>query len=198
MNNKFRPLPQKIMPVATQLSSPTQEFEQVGMDDPAIKVMTDLKRVSSITIGAENGVDDARYKMKQRKVKLLFVVDHNEYIIGIVTLNDIIGEKLQKTREEFNLPVSELCILDVMIGIDNIDVLEYDNVIQAKVGDIVQTLRSLNRQHALVLQNEHGIQKIRGIFSSSQINKQLKTPVDLPLIDEYNNIFKPDLLFNHA
>lgn len=188
MTATYTPLPQRLLPVATRLARPVQQFRKLSLQEPAIYAMTDLAIVSSITINAGDGVDDAIYKMKQRGVKLLFVVDHNDYIIGIVTLTDISGEKLEKSQQELGLNDSELCILDMMVGIDYIDVLDFEHVKKSRVGDIVETLLEIERQHALVLQYEQSIPKIRGIFSATQINRQLHSPVNFPFLQTQNDI----------
>jgi hypothetical protein len=49
-----------------------------------------------------------------------------------------------------------------------------DDVRLAKVGHIVATLKAAGRQHAMVVDHdEQGRQKVRGIFSASQIARQL-------------------------
>ena len=180
MSNCFQSLAIKIMPVATKLSIPTQSIRNISMDDHATEVMTDLNCICAITIAAGDGVSDAEYKMKMHQIKMLFVVDHNEHVIGILTFSDISGPRILNSENELGIPASEMCILDIMTGIDNIDVIEYNHVNQAKVGDIVETLTQLNRQHILVLDNEMEKHSIRGIFSSTQISRQLDMHLDIP------------------
>ncbi len=52
-----------------------------------------------------------------------------------------------------------------------LDALLMKEVARARVGDIIATLRQVDRQHALVLDGEMetGTQVVRGIFSLSQI-----------------------------
>lgn len=59
-----------------------------------------------------------------------------------------------------------------------IEVLEYDGVFHAHVGDIIETLKRSGRQHALVVDHSpmDDRQTIRGIFSASQIARQLGFP----------------------
>lgn len=53
-------------------------------------------------------------------------------------------------------------------------------VLSARVGDIIATLRQVNRQHALVIDSDSGVgqQAVRGIFSLSQIGLQLGLDID--------------------
>ena len=180
MSNCFQSLAIKIMPVATKLSIPTQVIKKITMDDSAIDAMTDLNCICAITIAAGDGVSDAEYKMKMHQIKMLFVIDHNEHVIGLITYSDISGQKILGSEKELGIPASEMCILDIMTGIDNIDIIEYNKVDKAKVGDIVETLTQLNRQHLLVLENDLGKHSIRGIFSSTQIGRQLDMTLEIP------------------
>jgi hypothetical protein len=58
---------------------------------------------------------------------------------------------------------------------DSIDLLDAADVLRATVGDIVNTLKALHRQHALVGERDaiSGQVRIRGIFSATQIGRQL-------------------------
>lgn len=56
-----------------------------------------------------------------------------------------------------------------------------DEVLRASVGDIVATLQDVGRRHALVIDNDvrTGKDSIRGIFSATQIGKQLNQPIEI-------------------
>jgi CBS-domain-containing membrane protein len=180
MSGDYKGLAINIMPVATQLSIPKQHIKKVAMEDFAENVMTDLNCVCAITIAAGDGLHDAEYKMKNKQVKMLFVVDHNDYVIGILSFRDISGHRISCAEKELGIPASEMCILDIMTGIDIIEVIDYSILKDSKVGNVVETLKQLNRQHILVLE-DNNIKQIRGIFSARQIEKQLDIPLNIPL-----------------
>lgn len=53
-----------------------------------------------------------------------------------------------------------------------------DEVERARVGHIVATLKRAGRQHAMVVEDgPGGRQVVRGVFSASQLEKQLGQPV---------------------
>ena len=63
--------------------------------------------------------------------------------------------------------------------IENIEVLNWSAVEKARVGDIALTMKKLNRQHALVLeQPAEGTYQIRGIFSISLLSRLLGFQMD--------------------
>jgi hypothetical protein len=55
-----------------------------------------------------------------------------------------------------------------------------DDVADARVGDIVATLRGAGRQHAIVLDKDEnsGQESLRGIFSVTQIARQLGVSIE--------------------
>ena len=65
----------------------------VTLDDPARVVMTDLSDTLAFTIEAKTSIDAASEKMIACGVRLLFVTENDNAIVGIVTAVDILGEK---------------------------------------------------------------------------------------------------------
>jgi hypothetical protein len=68
----------------------------------------------------------------------------------------------------------ELVVRDIMTPQDRLEVLNLADVRVAKVGHIVATLKQSGRQHALVVDvGEGGRHTVRGVFSATQIARQL-------------------------
>lgn len=147
----------------------------VTVKDPALDVMTDFQKVTAITIAPEESIDTANSKMIREGIRLLFVVNGNQNILGLITATDILGEKpiqiLQITRGRRK----DITVADIMVPQGKIDVLDFSVVSRAKVGDIVETLKKAGRQHALVIERSDPRQNktVRGIFSLNQIARQL-------------------------
>ena len=172
----YQELELKSLQVAATLCEPDfySQNSIIKMEDPAIKVMTDLKAVTAITISPSRTLDDANERMKRMKVKLLFVTDARDRIIGLITYSDLQGERPIQFQQSNGIPRSEICILDIMTGIESIDAIDMAVVERAKVGDIAMTMKKLNRQHALVLDNSNpDSYQIRGIFSLTLLSKLL-------------------------
>jgi hypothetical protein len=73
----------------------------------------------------------------------------------------------------------ELTVADLMVPRSAIDVLDIGTVLRAEVGHIVATLKEVGRQHALVVDTDplSGEEMVRGIFSATQIGRQLGMPI---------------------
>ena len=159
----------------TSFARPKPEVDWVDPDNPALDVMTDFHRVEPKTIGPEQTIDDTLEQMKEQGVRLLLVIDQDDVIIGVVTAKDIQGEKPIKIVQETQVSRSSLLVKDIMTPQSDISVLNMVSVEEAQVGHIVQTLHELKRQHTLVVEvdEDSGNQRVRGMFSTSQINKQM-------------------------
>lgn len=146
---------------------------KVSPEDPAIHCMTDLHRVPAVTTKASASIDHALQHMIHTGVRMLFVLDDADILIGLITARDLTGEKPIRIAAEKGLTRDEITVQDVMIGQHQIDVLDLSEVERSMVGDIVLTLRDAGRQHALVRENRMQQTEIRGVFSISQIARQL-------------------------
>ena len=159
----------------TAFAHPAQELpERVGMDDAALSVMTDFDRISAVLIRPGDSIDEANQRMIQRGVRLLLVADANRTVAGLITANDILGEKPMQIITERGGRHSDIVVRDIMTPQDRLDALEMRDVQHARVGQIVATLKEMARQHALIVDYDgSGHQRVRGMFSLTQIARQL-------------------------
>jgi CBS-domain-containing membrane protein len=154
---------------------PTQpSSERVTLESPALQVMTDFTRVTPATIRPQAPLDGANQFMITRGVRLLLVVDERESVLGVLTANDLLGERPMLAATGRGRRRDELAVSDVMTPAERVEVIELAEVERARVGHVLETLRGAGRQHALVVDAES---MVRGIFSISQIARQLGVSV---------------------
>lgn len=153
--------------------------QPVGADSPALEVMTDLRLVPAATIDPETHIDVANQAMIARGVRSLLVVDRTGNVIGLVTARDILGERPMQVVTKRGVKHDEIRVEDVMTPREQIEVLDFSEVLRARVGGIVETLKHSGRQHALVVDRDvtANRQMVRGIFSASQVARQLGIPL---------------------
>ena len=148
--------------------------ESVGLEDPAVSVMTDLELASAVLIRPDDGIEEANRRMIQRGVRLLLVVDEFRRVAGLITANDILGEKPLQVITERGGRRQDIVVRDIMTPQDRLEVLNMQDVRYARVGHIVATLKEAGRQHAVVVDvGADGRQRVRGLFSVTQIARQL-------------------------
>lgn len=165
-------------PAGTRFAEPST-FTLVRADSPALCVMTDLKQVSVATIDPDASLTQASQTMISRGVRLLLVVDREDQVLGLITARDTQGDRPIKLIQENGGKFSDLQVKDLMCPRERMDLIDAADVLRAKVSDIVATLVALKRQHAMVGERDTltGQVRIRGIFSATQIGRQLGAPI---------------------
>jgi len=174
MINKFKILPHQRIEAGAKINAHLSSRPgDISLQDPALKVMTDLNEIKPFSIEPTANLDAIYEKMVTCGVRLLFVTDSEDKLLGLVTQTDLMGEKPVKFITEHRVNRSEVTAQDIMTAKDKLDVLNRADVEKASVGDIVETMKELGRQHTLVMhKTDTGEAIICGIFSNSQIIRQ--------------------------
>ena len=155
---------------------PRQDLpDRVKLTSPAIDTMTDLRQATPIMVSLTTPLDMALERMIKSNVRMLLVTDADGKIQGLITSRDIQGEKPMKILEKTGGSFKDLGVGDLMTLKSRLEVLMMGDVLRAKVGDIIATLKEVDRQHAIVVDTDPhtGELAVRGIFSLSQIGRQL-------------------------
>jgi hypothetical protein len=170
----YRPLAASKAPGGTAIHQPGT-YTGVTVESPAISVMTDLRQVSAATVDMNATLAEATRTMIARGVRLLFVLGPQREFVGLITARDTSGERPIKLLHDRGEKFGDLRVADLMVPRAEIDVLQLTDVLHAEVGHIVATLKSMGRQHALVADTDpaDGGARIRGVFSATQIGRQL-------------------------
>jgi CBS-domain-containing membrane protein len=179
MNNEYPPLAYVPLQTGTTFLHPPDLPELVYLDSPATDVMTDFRFVHPVTVRPETPIDQALEKMKSAGVRLLLVINDERNIIGIVTSKILLGETPIKMVREKRIPRIAVTVEMVMVPQPEVPVLDMRTVRNARVGHIVKTLQQLDRKHVLVAEvdAQSKQQRICGLFSTSQIGRQLGVTV---------------------
>ena len=177
----YPPLARRATPGVARICRPVSTHGNLTFDSPALEVMTDLTQVAAVVIEPQASMELAHSYMMRRGVRMLLAVDKDENLAGIITSSDILGEKPVSLVRDQRIHHSDILVSDVMTPADRLDAFELRHVEAAKIGHIVASLQQSRRHHALVMQlGADGRPEIRGIFSLSQIARQLGVPLQLP------------------
>jgi CBS-domain-containing membrane protein len=174
IQDRFKPLAQVAIGASGCIVGGALNPTAVTANSPAIDVMTDLARIPPATIEPQSSLHQANQAMILRGVRLLLVTGLNGRISGVITARDLLGEKPVRVARAHGAKRDELEVRDVMTPLGDMEALEVADVARSKVGHIVATLGVCGRQHALVVERDSsGEQVLRGIFSVSQIARQM-------------------------
>jgi CBS-domain-containing membrane protein len=175
MIKEYNPLSASPLKTGSTYVRPVQNLpERVKLGDPAINVMTDLTKVSVVSVRAKTSMDKSNAKMIRYGVRMLLVLDDNEQVAGLLTASDVLGEKPMRFLQNMGGTHADIMVRDIMSTQRELEVLKLEDVTQAKVGNIVASLKKSGRQHALVVtETGDGKQIVTGLFSITQIARQL-------------------------
>ena len=113
-------------------------------------------------------------------VRLLFVADNSNALLGLVTYNDIYGEKPVRYLQASGGKREEISAQDIMTPLANLEALEIADILKASIGDLIETMKLSGRQHILVVENQaDGSQALSGLISSTLIEKRLEIKIEL-------------------
>ncbi len=179
MIREYNSLQSSQLKAGSSFVRPVQSLpEHVKLSDPATDVMTDLSKVSVVSVRAKTSMDKANAKMIRYGVRMLLVLDDNEQVAGLLTASDVLGEKPMRFLQNMGGTHADIMVRDIMSTQRELEVLKIEDVRNAKVGEIVATLKKSNRQHGLVVaEGADGRQSVCGLFSITQIARQLGAQV---------------------
>jgi len=171
MDWQYAPLQVRTVRQGALLCKPERGIlRRIAPDDPAMKMMTDFMVIPAAAVEASRTIDQVSELMKLRGVHLLFIRTPEGEIEGLITATDLLGEKPGNVMRERGISHSEVLVTDIMTPAAFFEAVDYEEAVNAKIGQIITTMRRLNRQHLMVVEfNPRGAQTIRGLFSLSQV-----------------------------
>jgi CBS-domain-containing membrane protein len=157
------------------------QTQPVTLDSPAMSVMTDLSRIKAATVQPQAQLRQAEQAMIYLGVRMLFVVSEMPSIEGLVTTTDLHGDRQMRLVHERGVHWDELCVADVMTALPALDAIPFAAMRSASVGDLVATLQRFGRNHLLVVDAGDAVtqQRVRGVVSRSQIERQTGLSIDI-------------------
>lgn len=178
---KYQSLPNNLLTSGTLITHHRRgKSLKVTLEDAAFSVITDFSHIKPFSTSGDASIDEINSKMIACGVRLLFVADHNEVLLGLVTYNDIFGEKPLLYIQNNSGKREEILARDIMTPLSQLEALQLADILRARVGDIVETIKSSGRQHILVCEDQpDGSHVIKGLFSSTQIENRLGIKIEI-------------------
>ena len=167
-------LPNVTIASGAKYQRPATRPDVAHYDDPALWVLTDFSKDVPYCIGPDAAIPVALTAMKTHRVHSLLVIDSKKHFIGLVTSEDILGEKPVKIIQEDRIPRNEINVNAVMIPFEDLLALDMALLKASKVGNVAHTLVESKQHYALAIDlSEAGDQTVCGIFSITDISDKL-------------------------
>ena len=183
MSKEYRSLPNNTLSSGSGtliVHNHPNKSANITLKDAAFSMMTDFNHIRPFSTTGDANIKDINDKMIACGVRLLFVAEHDEVLLGLVTYNDIFGEKPLQYIQEHGGTREEIMARDIMTPLDKIEALQLADILTARVGDIIETIKLCGRQHILVCEKQSdGSDVITGLFSSTQIENRLGIKIEI-------------------
>lgn len=173
MNQEYALIKTHAMKEHMNFSTQLPMISVTHLDDPALTVMTDFQQRPPYSTSINTSIYEALQQMKLLLVKSLFVVNAENQIVGHISTRDIQGNKAAMLANQLDLKMVDMTVKHLMIPPEQLHVLYFSELSNMRVGHIVRLLHELGINYVFVIDEENGIEVLRGLFSISHISQQL-------------------------
>lgn len=163
-----------------------EEIQSISSATPALHFFTDFKYNRPLVIDSSISAVDVQKLMKKAHVRLKFVIDEHSKFLGVISNDELIDSIIVKKISE-GFGRQEVLVTDLMRSKSELLALDYNELAQATIGDVISALKDSGQQHCLVV--DQASNKIRGIFSASDISRMLQLPIDIQEKSSFYKVF---------
>lgn len=168
-----------------QLAYPAEK-QNLNLTSPALAFFTDFMHITPLVLEVNVSAVDAKKLMQKTHVRLKLVVDDKNRFIGIVSADDLIDRKIiQKVSE--GIRRDEVMLVELMQAKRDLHALDYDEIAKATIASVIAALKDSGDQHCLVVDRKKN--KIRGVFSASDISRKLHLAIDIQDKSSFYKVF---------
>jgi CBS domain containing-hemolysin-like protein len=175
------PIQSRFMPLPTAaLSRPPRKPEtkcQATLADRALSVFSDLRYSAIVTADHLDPLSRTAELLLKAGTHMGFVTDVHGQIIGMVSAEQLSGERPLQRAMAANVRHDELTLEDLMTPISDWATIDAGELAHARVGDIVETLHATGQRYLFVTERIDAETYLRGMFSARRIEEALESPI---------------------
>lgn len=193
MPKAYEKIPTTTLLPNSKFAKPVAPPELIHLNDSALSVLIDFAHINASTVSAHDLIMDPLLVEKVSNEHLLFVVDDNEHIIGIITADDIHGEKPYQIIQNNRIKRAEITVNMIMTHFNHVVCLELEQLFESKVSNVIATLIESRQHYALAVEKDPSGKGhlVRGFFWATLISQRLSNELSdqshgLPFIDVQN------------
>lgn len=168
----FRTLPLQALHRAPSLP---RTLRSARPGDPAMSLLTDLHHSACVVASQRDGLDATLHLMTRAGVRMVFVSGADGELAGMVTAEDLQGERPVQRTSSQHVAHHELTLADIMVPVSQWEAVDMAEVRSACVGDIAATLQEHGLSYLLVTQQKDGGTVLRGLFSARRLEMGMNT-----------------------
>jgi hypothetical protein len=177
------PIQSRFLPLATTpLARPPRKPEttcRATLSDRALSVFTDLRYSAVVTADHLDRLGETAELLLKSGVHMGFVSDVHGRIVGMVSAEQLGGERPLQRAMAANVRHDELTLEDLMTPLADWSVIDAGELAHARVGDVVATLHATGQRYLFVTEQlDDGEVALRGLFSARRIEEALEAAIE--------------------
>jgi CBS domain containing-hemolysin-like protein len=145
------------------------------LQSPAMEVLTDFTRQQPLMLEQNTSIDEAREIMRRTHTKTFLVIDAQESFRGLISLDDLVSEKVMTKMGVSRLRRDELTVEFVMTPRNRLQAIEFKVFQLATIGEVLARMQKYGEHYMIVVETHS--ESIRGIVSAHGIARRMHTPV---------------------
>jgi CBS-domain-containing membrane protein len=165
---RFKPLSLSSMTLAPSLPKVQRTARP---EDPALSLLTDLHHSACVVASHRDGLDQTLHLMMRAGVRMVFVSGVDGQLVGMVTAEDLQGERPVLHASNRQVTHDELTVADVMVPVTQWDTIDMASVRTSR-------LHEHGLRYLLVTQHKQDTTMLRGLFSARRLEVALNTVID--------------------
>jgi len=162
-------------------------FNEITLKTSALTIFTDFKQHQPQVIEGDTPAFRTRYLMRKSHSELKLVVDRSDDLIGIISFKEL-NEQNFMLQQAKGISRDDIQVRDLMVPRSAIKAITYQDLKEASVGDVIETLKQNRQQYCLVLDMDQ--HQIRGIISAAEVALRLHMPLEIQQPDTFLDIFR--------
>lgn len=149
--------------------------------DPALAVMTDFTTSAMFSINHNVQIDQAMEYMRAVGVRLLFVLDDDGELSGLITTTDIQGGRATRYMHSVDGAVTrnDVQVKHIMSPVESWVVLDYPDVQKANLARVVNAFKSAGMRHLIVTETGPSGTAVRGVISATRVEQALDIRLEI-------------------
>ena len=172
---EFQLLP--LTPVAGQPMLP-QAMLSAKLTDPATSQLTDLRLAPCVTVDQHDGIRATLHVMQRARVRMAFVTGLSGELVGLVTADELQGERPLLRAMADHIGIEELTLDQVMAPLNEWLVVDEWQIEHSRLGNVAATMREHGLRYLLVVQRGERSTEISGLISARRLEQVLDIDLD--------------------
>lgn len=174
----FHPLPLTALEGTPAL---THGQARATLRDPARSVLTEFDHSACVTVDHMDSLDTTLHTMVSAHVHMAFVTDARDQVIGMITTQDLQGERPLQRAMADHIRFEELTLDHLMTPVSQWQVVSRSALAHARVGDVVATLQEHSLRYLLVVEKSGLDTVLHGMFSARLMEAALDLQISANL-----------------